>query len=94
MAKVTELDVVNFLKDKVARLTKELETTQQALNALEESVVTEPIMRRGRKPKAENHVSKVKRKPAVKAGGAKRGRKPKVKETPVEAPETELILQD
>lgn len=80
MAKVTQQDVVNFLREKVADLTKELESAQNALNALQGSVPAENPVRRGRKPKGEGTASTTRRK-TVKPGGAKRGRKPKVKET-------------
>lgn len=89
MAKVTQQDVVNFLKEKVTQLTKELESAQQALNALQGSASSEAPATRGRKPKAEGTAAAVKagkRKSTVKPGGAKRGRKPKVKEVPAETP--------
>ena len=94
MAKVTQQDVVNFLKQKVAALTKELESAQNALSALEGSAVTEAPAKRGRKPKAEGSASASKRKVALKAGGAKRGRKPKLKAAPVEIPQVELAEPD
>ncbi|NEU07378.1 hypothetical protein GZH53_03540 [Flavihumibacter sp. R14] len=78
MAKVTQQDVVNFLKEKVAQLTKDLESAQNALNALEGSAVTETPAKRGRKPKTEGPAAP-KRRRAAKPGGAKRGRKPKIK---------------
>ena len=81
MAKVTQQDVVNFLREKVAELTKELESAQNALNALQGSTPAESPVKRGRKPNSERTASATKRKP-TKAGGAKRGRKPKVKEMP------------
>jgi hypothetical protein len=83
MAKVTQQDVVNFLKEKVTQLTKDLESAQNALSALQGSIATEAPVKRGRKPKAERTAPAAKRKTA-KAGGAKRGRKPKAAETPVE----------
>lgn len=85
MAKVTEQDVVNFLKEKVSQLTKDLESAQNALNALLGSTSIEAPVKRGRKPKAEGTAPVAKRKMASKAGGAKRGRKRKVKETAEEA---------
>ena len=86
MAKVTQQDVVNFLKEKVAQLSKDLESAQNALRALEGSAPAEPLVRRGRKPKAEGTAqAAIKRKTAAKTGGAKRGRKPKTKVAPVEA---------
>lgn len=84
MAKVTEQDVVNFLKEKVSQLTKELEAAQNALSALQGSAVMEPPVKRGRKPGNEAKTSGAKRKVTIKAGGAKRGRKPKAKESSVE----------
>ena len=83
MAKVTQQDVVNFLREKVAQLTKELETAQNALNALQGSMPAEAPAKRGRKPNSEGTAPVTKRKTA-KAGGAKRGRKPKIKEVPAE----------
>jgi len=93
MAKVTQQDVVNFLKEKVAQLTKDLESARNALSALEGSTETESPVRRGRKPKTEGAATPAKRKNTVKAGGAKRGRKPKIKVSPVELPEVELTEQ-
>lgn len=86
MAKVTQQDVVKFLKEKVTQLTQELESAQNALNALQGSVSAEPPVTRGRKPKALSAAPVAKRKSAVKAGGAKRGRKPKVREASAESP--------
>lgn len=87
MAKVTQQDVVNFLKEKVTQLTTELESAKNALNALQGSLATEAPVTRGRKPKvagASVQASAAKRKTTAKAGGAKRGRKPKVKDVPAE----------
>lgn len=84
MAKVTEQDVVNFLKEKVSQLTKELEAAQNALNALQGSVIVESPVKRGRKSKVDGISTAAKRKMTAKAGGAKRGRKPKVKESAVD----------
>lgn len=84
MAKVTEQDVVNFLKEKVTQLTKDLEAAQNALAAFQGSTVVESPVKRGRKPGNEGTAPVAKRKMTSKAGGGKRGRKPKVKETPVE----------
>ena len=91
MAKVTQQDVVNFLKEKVAQLTKELETTQNALIALDGPTVAEYPVKRGRKPKVEDSAAPSKRKTIVKTGGAKRGRKPKSRTAPVEQPQAELV---
>lgn len=93
MAKVTQQDVVNFLKEKVATLTKELESAQNALTALEGSVIAEAPVKRGRKAKIDGSVNAAKRKTTAKAGGAKRGRKPKVRETPVELAQAEVTEQ-
>lgn len=86
MAKVTQQDVVNFLKEKVTQLTTELESAKNALNSLQGSIGTEAPVTRGRKPKAAGVAvaATAKRKTTAKAGGAKRGRKPKVKEVPAE----------
>jgi hypothetical protein len=91
MAKVTQQDVVNFLKEKVAQLTSELESAQNALNALQGSASAEAAVSRGRKLKAvatapKMPAAKAKRKTTAKPGGAKRGRKPKLKETPAPTP--------
>ena len=89
MAKVTQQDVVNFLKEKVTQLTTELESAKNALNALKGSPATESPVTRGRKPKvagAAAQTASTKRKTTAKAGGAKRGRKPKVKEVAAEQP--------
>lgn len=83
MAKVTEQDVVNFLKEKVAQLTKELESAQGALIALQGSGSIVAPAARGRKPKSAEAVT-LKRKKTVKPGGTKAGRKKKVKEFPAE----------
>lgn len=96
MAKVTQQDVVNFLKEKVTQLTKDLESAQQALSALQGSVSTEAPATRGRKPKAAGTAAAAtagKRKSTVKPGGAKRGRKPKVKEMPAEAPADQASME-
>jgi len=95
MAKVTQQDVVNFLKEKVTQLTKDLESAQQALSALQGSVSTEAPATRGRKPKAAGTAAAAtagKRKSTVKPG-AKRGRKPKVKEMPAEAPADQASME-
>ena len=86
MAKVTQQDVVNFLKEKVTQLTTELESAKNALNALQGSSATEAPVTRGRKPKAAGATvqATAKRKTTAKAGGAKRGRKPKVREVAAE----------
>lgn len=87
MAKVTQQDVVNFLKEKVTQLTTELESAKNALNALQGSLATEAPVTRGRKPRVPGTASQAasaKRKTTAKTGGAKRGRKPKVKEAPAE----------
>jgi hypothetical protein len=86
MAKVTQQDVVNFLKEKVTQLTKDLESAQNALNALQGSVTADAPVTRGRKPKSATAAPAAKRKSIAKPGGAKRGRKPKVKEVSAEAP--------
>lgn len=93
MAKVTQQDVVNFLREKVAQLTKELESAQNALNALQGSIPAETPVKRGRKPNAEGTASVAKKKTA-KAGGAKRGRKPKAKEIPAERPVDQVTEQE
>jgi len=93
MAKVTQQDVVNFLREKVTQLTKELESAQNALNALQGSVSSETPVKRGRKPNADGTASATKKK-AAKTGGAKRGRKPKVKEIPAEAPAENVTEQE
>ena len=94
MAKVTQQDVVNFLKEKVAQLSKDLESAQNALSALQGSTTTEVPVKRGRKPKAEGTVSvATKRKTTAKTGGAKRGRKPKAKIAPAEAPAEQAAEQ-
>ena len=84
MAKVTQQDVISFLKEKVAQLTKELETSQNALSALEGTSNSESPVAKGRKPKAEAKPSTQKRKYTARAGGAKRGRKPKTQAAPTE----------
>lgn len=94
MAKVTEQDVVNFLKEKVSQLTKDLESAQNALNALQGSTSIEVPVKRGRKPKAEGTAPAAKRKMVSKAGGAKRGRKPKVKETAEETQGQQVTEQE
>ena len=94
MAKVTQQDVVNFLKEKVAQLTKELESAQNALTALEGPAVAESPIKRGRKPKLNGSVAPLKRNTNVKAGGAKRGRKPKSQPAPVEQAQAELAKQE
>ena len=81
MAKVTEQDVVNFLKEKVAQLTKDLEAAQGALIALQGSSRQEGIAA-GRKPNAAG--TTLKRKIALKPGRTKTGRKKKVKDMPSE----------
>lgn len=95
MAKVTQQDVVNFLKEKVTQLTKDLESAQQALSALQGSATEAPATR-GRKPRTEGTAAAAKagkRKSTVKPGGAKRGRKPKVKEVPAEAPADQTSVE-
>ena len=99
MAKVTQQDVVNFLKEKVAQLTSELESAQNALDALQGSTKTEAAVTRGRKQKAvatapKMAAAKAKRKTTAKPGGAKRGRKPKVKETPPPTPDGQSAEQE
>jgi hypothetical protein len=65
MAKVTEQDVINFLRQRVDQLTKDLDAAQAALLAFEESSATESTAKRGRKSKVAS------------PSGARRGRKPK-----------------
>ena len=78
MTKVTEQDVVNFLRVKVTQLTKELESAQAALMALQGSSSIDEAPSGAKKPKrVETAVSKT-------TGTAKRGRKPKLKEFPSE----------
>ena len=93
MAKVTQQDVVNFLREKVDQLTKELESARNALNALQGSTASETPAKRGRKPGSERTASVAKKKTA-KAGGAKRGRKPKVKEIAAETPVESVTEQE
>ena len=81
MAKVTQQDVISFLKEKVVQLTKELATSQNALNALEGTSSSEAPAKKPRKPKAEVKTSNIKRKYTARANGAKRGRKPKAQAT-------------
>ena len=83
MAKVTEQDVINFLKEKVVQITKELESAQSALNALQSTSSAPPSSARGRKPKPET-ASTAKKKSKAKSGSAKRGRKPGLKGIPAE----------
>ena len=93
MAKVTQQDVVNFLKEKVAQLSKDLESAQNALSALEGSATAEAPVKRGRKPRAEGTTPvSTKRKTTSKTSGAKRGRKPKT--TPAEAPAVQAAEQE
>ena len=83
MAKVTEQDVINFLKEKVAQITKELESAQSALNALESTSSVQTSSQGGRKPKLETAAT-ARKKSKAKSGSAKRGRKPRLKEIPTE----------
>ena len=83
MAKVTEQDVVNFLKEKVAQITKELESAQSALNALQGTGTAQTPSAKGRKPTAETPAI-AKRKSKAKTGSVKRGRKPGPKKFPTE----------
>lgn len=97
MAKVTQQDVVNFLKEKVTQLTTELESATNALNALQGSLTTEATATRGRKPKAAGtsvQAASVKRKNTAKAGGAKRGRKPKIREVPADMATEQQAVQE
>ena len=81
MAKVTQQDVISFLKEKVVQLTKELATSQNALNALEGTSSSDLPAKKVRKPKAEVKAINTKRKYTARANGAKRGRKPKAQAT-------------
>jgi len=81
MAKVTQQDVISFLKEKVVQLTKELATSQNALNALEGTSSSDVPAKKVRKPKAEVKTLNTKRKYTARANGAKRGRKPKAQAT-------------
>ena len=78
MAKVTEQDVISFLKDKVAQLKRELELAQNALNAIEGTSSPEAAPKRGRKPGTAEKARSTSKKTS-KGAGVKRGRKPKVK---------------
>ena len=86
MAKVTQQDVISFLKEKVVQLTKELATSQNALNALEGFSSSDVPAKKPRKPKAEVKSLNTKRKYTARANGAKRGRKPKAQATSSEEP--------
>jgi hypothetical protein len=80
MTKVTEHDVVNFLREKVAQLTKELESAQGALIAFQASA---SVNEAPSVAKAKRVGTAVSRK-SGKTGAAKRGRKPQLEEFPSE----------
>ena len=83
MAKVTQQDVISFLNEKVAQISRDLEFVQNAIN------VIEGTSSRYTAPQKDRKQATVKKAPSrtmktAKTTGAKRGRKPKVKEMPSE----------
>ena len=82
MAKVTEQDVINFLKEKVTHLRRELELAQNALNALEGTSSPKVAPKNGKKQDVGEKTSLAGKKTAKAA--VKRGRKPNVKKIPSE----------
>jgi len=82
MAKVTEQDVIDFLRQRVDQLTKDLDAAQTALLAFQGSSGTESRVKRGRPAIAGGPSAQ--RKKNVEKGGARRGRKPKNQDMPSE----------
>jgi len=83
MAKVTEQDVISFLKEKVAQISRDLEFVQNAINVIEGTSSQDTLPKRGREQATAKKVTSSARKTAQ-AAGAKRGRKPKIKKIPSE----------
>jgi len=78
MPKISQADVVKFLKDRITQIEKELESTKNALSIfLANEEIVAPV-KRGRRPKsATTAAGPVRKTRMVKPGGKKRGRKPK-----------------
>lgn len=83
MAKVTEQDVINFLTEKVAQISRDLEFVKNTLNVIQGTSIQNTAPRRGRKPGTSKNTSSMRTKTA-KVNGAKRGRKPKSRDFPSE----------